>query len=79
MGLRSTRKKAERNEKSFFKKIKNKWIDFYEEFKLNREGKTKRKRTNVKSRYRKINKNLTALIVIISLLLVISWIVVLFY
>ncbi|MDN6162491.1 MAG: hypothetical protein L0I79_06930 [Atopostipes sp.] len=81
MGERSSRKKAEKREKKkkFIQKIKDKLIDSYEEFKLNREGKTKRKRADVKSRYRKIDRNLTALIIILILLLVISWVIVLFY
>ncbi len=54
-------------------------IDRYEEFKLNREGKTKRKRIDVMSRYRKVDRTLTALIVIVSLLLIISWVIILFY
>lgn len=54
-------------------------IDRYEEFQLNREGKTKRKRVDVKTRYRKINRTLTALILIVSLLLAITWVIVLFY
>lgn len=81
MGERSSRKKTEKREKKkkFIQKIKDKLIDSYEEFKLNREGKTKRKRADVKSRYRKIDRNLTALIIILILLLVISWVIVLFY
>lgn len=76
MKLRSNRKKEK---KIFIYRIKDKLIDSYEEFKLNREGKTKRKRIDVKSRYRKIDRNLTALIIILALLLTISWIIVLFY
>lgn len=76
MDLRSNRKKEK---KIFIYRLKDKLIDSYEEFKLNREGKTKRKRIDVKSRYRKIDRNLTALIIILALLLTISWIIVLFY
>lgn len=81
VGLRSTRKEVERKERKthFIKKTKNKMIDNYEEFKLNRDGKTKRRRADVKSRYRRLDKNLTALIIILTLLLAITWIVVLFY
>ena len=70
MGLRSTRKKEERKEKRerFFGRIKDGIIDRFEEFKLNREGKTKRRRIDVKTRYRKVDRTLTALIVIITLL-----------
>lgn len=81
VGLRSTRKKVERREKRthFIKRIKDNITDRYEEFKLNREGKTKRKRTDVKARHRKIDRSLTALIIIVSLLLAITWVIVLFY
>ena len=81
MGLRSTRRKEEQKRKRrlFFTQIKKKMIDRYEEFQLNREGKTKRKRVDVKTRYRKINRTLTALILIVSLLLAITWVIVLFY
>lgn len=81
MGSRSNRKKNDRKElRSQAKnKVKDKIIDRYEEFKLNREGKTKRKRIDVMSRYRKVDRTLTALIVIVSLLLIISWVIILFY
>lgn len=81
MGSRSNRKKNERKllRSQNRKKTKDKIIDWYEEFKLNREGKTKRKRTDVMLRYRKIDRTLTALIVIIILLLIISWVIILFY
>ncbi len=81
MGLRSTRKKEEQKEKRarFFARIKNWIIDRYEEFKLNREGKTKRRRIDVKTRHRKVDRTLTALIVIVTLLLAITWVIVLFY
>lgn len=81
MGSRSNRKNNERKllRSQNRKKTKDKIIDWYEEFKLNREGKTKRKRTDVMLRYRKIDRTLTALIVIISLLLIISWVIILFY
>lgn len=81
VGLRSTRKKEARKEKrtEFFQKLKSKISDRYEEFKLNREGKTKRKRTDVKARYRKTDRRLTALIIIVGLLLAITWVIILFY
>lgn len=81
VGLRSTRKKVERQEKRthFINRVKNDITDRYEEFKLNREGKTKRKRTDVKARYRKVDQSLTAMIVIVSLLLAITWVIILFY
>ena len=81
MGPRSNRKKNERQQlrSQARKKTKDRLVDWYEEFKLNREGKTKRKRTDVMSRYRKVDRTLTAMIVIVSLLLVISWVIILFY
>lgn len=81
MGSRANRKRNERKQlrSQTRKKAKNKIIDWYEEFKLNREGKTKRKRAEVMSRHRKVDRTLTALIVIISLLLAISWVIILFY
>lgn len=81
MVSRSSRKKNERKEQKYQTKktIKNKLINRYEEYKLNREGKTKRKRIDVMSRYRKVDRILTALIVIVSLLLIISWVIILFY
>ena len=50
-----------------------------EEFKLNREGKTKKKRADVMGRYRRTNKTLNALILITLLLLIIAWVIVLYY
>ena len=81
VGLRSTRRKEEKKERrrQFFRRIKESIGDRYEEFKLNREGKTKRKRVNVKARHRKVDRTLTALIIIVSLLLAITWVIVLFY
>ena len=81
MGERSNRKKIERKKQrtQTRKKIKHRVTDWYEEFKLNREGKTKRKRIDVMERYRKIDRTLTALIIIIGLLLAISWVIILFY
>lgn len=81
MGSRANRKKNDRQQlrSQTRKKTKAKISDRYEEFKLNREGKTKRKRTDVMSRYRKVDRTLTAMIVIVSLLLIISWVIILFY
>lgn len=81
MSSRSDRKKYEReqdrkNRKENFKKS---MTDRIEEFKLNREGKTKKKRTDVMGRYRRTNKTLNALIFITLLLLVIAWVIVLYY
>lgn len=74
----TTRAKRNKN-KSFFQRIKSQILDRYEEFKLNRQGKTKRKRADVKSRYRKRSKKLSVLIIIVGLLLIISWVIVLYY
>lgn len=79
MRSKSSRIKEKNREKGLIYRLKDKIKDHYEEFKLNRQGKTKRKRADVKSRHRKIAKTLTALIIIIGLLLAISWIVVLYY
>ncbi len=81
MGSRSNRKRNERRalRSQPKKKAKDKITDWYEEFKLNRQGKTKRKRSDVMLRYRKIDRTLTALIIIVGLLLTISWIIILFY
>lgn len=73
-------RRVKRNKKeTLFQRLKSKLLDRYEEFKLNRQGKTKRKRADVKSRYRKRSKQLTALIIIVALLLIISWVIVLYY
>lgn len=81
MGSRVNRKKNERRQlrSQTRKKTKGKIVDWYEEFKLNRQGKTKRKRADVMARYRKVDRTLSALIVIVGLLLVISWVIILFY
>ena len=81
MGSRSNRKKHERKElrSQTRKKFKSRITDWYEEFQLNREGKTKRKRLDVMARYRKVDRTLTAMIVIVGLLLIISWVIILFY
>jgi len=75
MSLRSNRKKEERKRQRQERKDKrkNSIKDRIEEFKLNRQGKTKRKRTDVMSRHRKIGRILTLLIVIVGLLLLIVW------
>ncbi len=81
MGSRSNRKKKKDSklrsqpDKTFKHKIAN----WYEEFKLNREGKTKLKRADVMTRYRRTDRQLTAMIIIVGLLLIISWVIILFY
>lgn len=81
MSSRSDRKKYERKQKIAARKesIKIRVKDRIEEFKLNREGKTKRKRSDVMGRYRRTNRTLNALILITLLLLVITWIIILYY
>lgn len=78
---RSERKKYERERKRAERKqnVKGSIKDRIEEFKLNRQGKTKRKRTEVMGRYRRTDRILTALIAIGVLLLIITWIIILFY
>ena len=78
---RTERKKYERERKRNERKenFKMSIKDRIEEFKLNRQGKTKRKRAEVMGRYRKTERILTALIAIMLLLLVITWIIILFY
>lgn len=80
MSSRSERKRAERDARKRERKAqrKNSIKNRIEEFKLNRQGKTKRKRTDVMTRYRKTDRTLTLLIAIVLLLLVITWIYILF-
>ncbi len=59
-------------------KIKYSLKDRVEEFRLNREGKTNRKRSDVHSRYRKVDRMLTLSIIIVLILLVIVWLYILF-
>lgn len=81
MSSRSDRKKYERKQKIAARKesIKIRVKDRIEEFKLNREGKTNRKRSDVMGQYRRTNRTLNALILITLLLLVITWIIILYY
>lgn len=65
--------KQERKEKIQYS-VKNRW----EEFKLNRQGKTKRKRSDVQSQYRRVDRILTLLIVITIIALIIVWLYILF-
>lgn len=78
---RLDRKKYERQQEREARKksLKKRITDRIEEFKLNREGKTKKKRADVMGRYRQTNKTLNALILITFLLLVIAWVIVLYY
>lgn len=81
MSSRTERKKRERERLRQERKetTKKRLKDRIEEFKLNRQGKTKRRRSDVMSRYRKIDRTLTALIIIVGLLLLITWVIILFY
>lgn len=65
--------KQERKEKIQYS-VKDRW----EEFKLNRQGKTKRKRSDVQSQYRRVDRILTLLIVITIIALIIVWLYILF-
>ena len=78
---RLDRKKYERQQEKVARKesLKKRITDRIEEFKLNREGKTKKKRADVMGRYRQTNKTLNALILITLLLLIIAWVIVLYY
>lgn len=78
---RMERKRYERDQKRIERKenVKMSIKDRIEEFKLNRQGKTKRKRTEVMGRYRRTERVLTSLIAIVLLSLIITWIIILFY
>lgn len=77
---RTERKRVEREQRRQEKieKRKNSIKGRIEEFKLNREGKTKKKRSAVMDRYRRVDRVLTLLIAIVILLLIITWIIILF-
>lgn len=78
---RSERKKYERERQRTKRKenVQKSIKDRVEEFKLNRQGKTKRKRTEVMGRYRRTDRVLNALIAIVALLLIIAWVIILYY
>lgn len=80
MSSRTDRKTEEREMAKQERKDKIKYSlkDRVEEFRLNREGKTKRKRSDVHSRYRKVDRMLTLFIVIVFIVLVIVWLYILF-
>jgi Flp pilus assembly protein TadB len=80
MSSRTERKRKEREQRKQERreKRKNSVKKRVEEFKLNRQGKTNRKRSDVMSKHRKTSKRLTLLISIVVLLLVIVWIYILF-
>lgn len=77
---RSERKKAERAQRrqEFKEEKKNSFKARIEEFKLNRQGKTNKKRSDVMDRYRRVDRTLNLLIAIVVLLLIITWVIILF-
>lgn len=77
---RLERKNAERIQRreEFKEKKKHSIKTRIEEFKLNRQGKTNKKRTDVMERYRRVDRTLTMLILIVFLLLIITWVIILF-
>lgn len=81
LSSRLERKKYERKQLKEERKqtIKSRVTDWIEEFKLNRQGKTKKRRTDVMARYRRTDQILTATIIIVGLLLLITWVIILFY
>lgn len=78
---RTKRKELEKveNREQQKQKFKDQIKDRYEEFKLNRQGKTKRRRSEVMEKYRRLSRILTLLIVIMLLLLIIVWIWILYF
>lgn len=77
---RLERKKAERIQRreEFKEKNKRSIKSRIEECKLNRQGKTNKKRADVMERYRRVDRTLTLLILIVLLLLIITWVIILF-
>ncbi len=77
---RLERKKAERIQRreEFKEKNKRSIKSRIEEFKLNRQGKTNKKRADVMEHYRRVDRTLTLLILIVLLLLIITWVIILF-
>lgn len=78
--MRSDRKQEEhlQNKIERKEKVKKSFHDRMEEFKLNRQGKTMRKRSDVQGRYRRIDRILSLLILIVLLLLIIVWVIILY-
>lgn len=81
MSLRTERKKREAEEKTEARKrsIKQSIQSRIEEFRLNRKGMTKKKRSEVMANHRRVDRHLTAAIIIVSLLLLITWVIILNY
>lgn len=80
MNMRTDRRKEEDELKKQERKDKAKSAiqSRIEEFKLNREGKTKKKRSDVQARYRRTDRILSLFILIVLLLLIITWVIILF-
>lgn len=80
MNLRSERRREEQEElkRERKEKVKSTFNSRIEEFKLNRQGKTKKKRSDVQARYRRTDRTLSLLILTVLLLLIITWVIILF-
>ena len=80
MNLRSERRREEQEElkRERKEKVKSTFKSRIEEFKLNRQGKTKKKRSDVQVRYRRTDRTLSLLILTVLLLLIITWVIILF-
>lgn len=61
------------------KKKESKLKSWFEEFKLNRQGKTKYQRIDVMGKHRKVDRFLTGLIIVLLLLNLITLVVVFYY
>lgn len=78
MRLERNKKRRRKEKKSRKEKVKRTFKERIEEFKLNRQGKTNKKRSDVQGRYRRVDRILTLLILIILLLFIITWIIILY-
>lgn len=78
MRSKRNQKKRQQEKDSQKKQAKNSFQNRIEEFKLNRQGKTNKRRSDVQGRYRRTDRILTLLIFIVLLLLIITWIIILF-
>lgn len=78
MRLERDKKRRRKEKKSRKEKVKRTFKERIEEFKLNRQGKTNKKRSDVQGRYRRVDRILTLLILIVLLLFIITWIIILY-
>lgn len=78
MRLERNKKRRRKEKKSRKEKVKRTFKERIEEFKLNRQGKTNKKRSDVQGRYRRVDRILTLLILIVLLLFIITWIIILY-